>query len=599
MRKRPSAGKAKQLRTTRPEPARPEPARGIVSEISALLDPSVSPSPEQAARSRRIALLVLTATLAALLFPFLNIAFHIDDTMYMWAADHIRHDPGNPYAFTVNWYGTEMPMWDVTKNPPLSSYYAALAAIVVGWNEVVVHLAFLIPALAVAVGTYLVANRMCAHPLIAALTAVITPVFLVSSLTVMSDVLMFAFWMFAVLWWMDGLETKRHASFMFAAVLIALSALTKYFGMMLIPLLLAYSLAKQRRASLWLLYFLVPVGILAWYQWATHRLYGRGLLTDAASYASENQTVLGRFTMTKTVVALAFTGGCLAGVVFFSRRLWHWRALMSGLALAVVVMLMVASSNTIGTFKMPAADDARWLVSAQIGLWTAGGVGVVALAAMDLYRHRDADSLLLFLWILGTCSFAGFVNWTTNARSILPMVAPAGILVARRLESMALVPRSAASRGRAVLAPLTTAAIVSLAAVWGDYSLAGAQRAGAAIVRAQYWPKNGTVWFQGHWGFQFYMERLGAKPLRAPTTPIADGDLIVTPTTASGRMAMPSEWTIPRATIDLPSSRWVSTMNGYVGAGFYADEFGPLPFAVGFVPDEQLVIQEFHAGRQK
>lgn len=599
MGKRTGAGNPKRARKSEPPRSAP---RTLAFEVRALLDPAVSPFPEDAARSKRISLLVLTVTLAALLLPFLNIAFHIDDTMYIWAADHIRRAPGNPYGFMVNWYGMEMPMWDVTKNPPLVSYYAALASLIVGWNEVGLHLAFLIPAFAVAVGTYLIASRLCAHPLIAALAGLTTPVFLVSSLTVMSDVTMLAFWVFAVFWWMDGMETKRHASFMFAGMLIAASALTKYFGMMLIPLLLAYSLAKERRARVWMLHFLIPCGVLAWYQWATHRLYGRGLLTDAMSYASASggaPNIFGRFTAAKTVVTFGFTGGCLAGVVFFGRRLWHGREFASGIALAVVAAFVVGSVQGLGAFRLPAADDARWLLAGQIGLWTVGGASVVVLAAMDLRRHRDADSLLLFLWTLGTFAFAGFVNWTTNARSILPMVAPVGILVARRLELMASERGSAASRGGAALAPLTAAAIVSLVVMWADYSLAGAQRAGAAIARAQYWLTDGTVWFQGHWGFQYYMERLGAKPITAPQTAFAFGDLIVAPTTSSGLVAMPPDLTIPKATIDLPASRWVSTMNGHIGAGFYADDFGPLPFAVGFVPDEQLVIQEFQPRSRK
>jgi hypothetical protein len=61
-------------------------------------------------------------------------------------------------------------------------------------------------ALAVIWGTYRLARHCCDHPMLAALAALFTPVFLVSSLTVMCDVLMLAFWVWAVVWWVEGME---------------------------------------------------------------------------------------------------------------------------------------------------------------------------------------------------------------------------------------------------------------------------------------------------------------------------------------------------------------------------------------------------------
>jgi hypothetical protein len=85
------------------------------------------------------------------------------------------------------------------------------------------------------------------------------------------------------------------------------------------------------------------------------------------------------------------------------------------------------------------------------------------------------------------------------------------------------------------------------------------------------------------------MQQLGAKPIERKSG-FAPGDVIALPTTNTGRFVMPAEWTVTSGVIDVPSSRWLATMNLDVGAGFYADAFGPLPFAVGFVPDERFTI---------
>ena len=71
-----------------------------------------------------------------------------------------------------------------------------------------------------------------------------------------------------------------------ASVLVAVSALTKYFGMSLLPLLLVYGLLRERRLGTWALWLGVPVVALGGYQWLTHAMYGRGLLLDAAAYAT-------------------------------------------------------------------------------------------------------------------------------------------------------------------------------------------------------------------------------------------------------------------------------------------------------------------------
>src|SRR5205823_4043365 len=97
---------------------------------------------------------------------------------------------------------------------------------------------------------------------------------------------------------------------------------TKYFGMALIPLLLVYSIFRKRAVGWWLIYLAIPVAVLVFYQEATHYLYGRGLLLDAAAYATESKSDFANFPITKSYVNFAFTGACIATVLFFFRQLW-------------------------------------------------------------------------------------------------------------------------------------------------------------------------------------------------------------------------------------------------------------------------------------
>ncbi len=145
------------------------------------------------ALSLRAGALLTVATFLCLL-PFSGRAFHVDDPLFVWTARQIVEHPLDPYGFSLNWGITRMRMAEVTQNPPLAGYYGALIGRVAGWSDRAWHLGFLLPALAVILGTYRLATHFTRLPLVAAAAMLLTPGFLVSATSVMSDTLMLAFW---------------------------------------------------------------------------------------------------------------------------------------------------------------------------------------------------------------------------------------------------------------------------------------------------------------------------------------------------------------------------------------------------------------------
>jgi hypothetical protein len=514
-----------------------------------------------------VALLVL-ATLLALL-PFIGKPFNIDDPLFIWVAQHIRFHPLDPYGFNVNWYGHEMALWEVTKNPPLACYYLALVGSVFGWSEIALHSAMLLPAIAVVLGTYRLAARFCKQPLWAALLTLFTPVFLVSSTTIMCDVMMLAFWVWAVVFWVEGTEQKRPGPFAVSALLMTLAALTKYFGACVIPLVVVWSLGSKRPLKEWLGWLAVPVVGLVAYQLATRNLYGHGLLADAGEYATGYRRTTVLLNVQSLLNALAFTGGGLAVAVFFAPVIWDWRRLLPGaiasVALAGILFLFVSGSYT----DEPGAGEII-----QILFWSAGAIGFIALAVTDLWRRRDPASWLLMCWVLGTFIFTAFFNWVVNGRSILPLVIPVCILVARRLEQRA-------NSGAKVSAGVV--AFGAVLAIWvgaADYGFATAAKTTARAVCSAYANGNQRLWFQGHWGFQYYMEKEGATALNLHRLQLTQGDHIAMPSNNSNVFPL-DEPVAELKTFSVPRGGWLATMNAKSGAGFYASMWGPLPFAFG------------------
>src|SRR5207253_1643806 len=329
---------------------------------------------------------------------------------------------------------------------------------------------------------------------------------------------------------------------------------------------------------------LVPVVVLAGYQLWTGSLYGHGLLSDAAAYAGDVRFRGGLLLLTKAVVGLSFAGGCLVSVGIFAPWLWSGRALAFAGVAALFLGGSLVLSGRVGPLFLTGDRGVRWASVVQLVLLAVAGAGLVAAAFADLARRRDPEAVLLFLWVAGTLLFTVFFNWSVNARSLLPVAPAAGILVSRRLEL-----RGGASRASTAVA-LAAAALLSFAAAWADFRLAGAAREAAPRIVAEAAVRPGTLWFEGHWGFQRYMEQAGAKPLDVRRSRVQPGDRIAVPLNNTNLFLLPPGSFAPSSVVEVPVLPYLSTLSPAVGAGFYTDVWGPLPFAFGSVPPERYAI---------
>lgn len=537
-----------------------------------------------------ISLLIVAFATAFCLLPFVTKDFHVDDPLFIRAAQQIQKAPADPYGFAINWYKSARPMSTVTKNPPGNSYFIAAVASVFGYGELALHLAFILPAMFAIAGTYLLGKWYCRNATLAALMTLFTPVFLVSATTIMCDVLMLALWVFSVYFWLRAVEENSHRFYFVASLLIPACALTKYFGISLLPLLLSYTAWKTRRPGLWLLHFIVPVAVLVWYQTATRGLYGHGLLVDAAAYVTEIPTTLTTWSVPRVLVGLSFCGGCVATILCFSRRLFSRLQIGAALAVAVALAGVIAASSRFGGSALPADRAARVLIGAQFGLLVLGGVGLGVVSVFDFVRTKTAESLLLSLWVGGTFLFATFVNWTMNGRSLLPMVPAASFLIVRRLENRS-TSESRASWAR-VAVPLGAAALLALTVAWGDFKLANVSGAAAARIHEKYPSRN--LWFEGHWGFQYYIERYGARAIDIHEDQLLRRDVVVVPESNTNIFKLPSEWAREIDRFHFPVESPLSTMNIRGGAGFYSELFGILPFTLNPLPPETYVVYEVY-----
>jgi hypothetical protein len=174
------------------------------------------------------------------------------------------------------------------------------------------------------------------------------------------------------------------------------------------------------------------------------------------------------------------------------------------------------------------------------------------------------------------------------------------ILLIRRLKTSTVV-AAAVTGGRslpilplrtaaATCWPLLPAAVVSLLITTADYKLADTARLAASFFQNRFQSEPGTVWFEGHWGFQYYMEQWKAKPLDRAERGTISGDVLIVPLSNSNVSRTPPVPTIgPPEQVNYPQYL-LATMSPEMHAGFYSSRWGPLPWVFARIPPEQYLI---------
>jgi 4-amino-4-deoxy-L-arabinose transferase-like glycosyltransferase len=517
---------------------------------------------------------------AAALAPFLNKAFHIDDPLFIWMAQQIAKHPFDPYGFYVNWSSFRQPMTMVMQNPPLCSYYIAAVASLLGWAEPTLHLAFLFWAAASILGTFAFARRFCRKPLIAAMLTLFTPVFLVSATSTMCDVMMLAFWIWALEFWLDGLDRQQSWRFLASAALISAAALTKYFGISLVPLVATYTLVRDRRLAAHLAFLLLPIATLFIYDFVTAGKYGYGLFGAAMSVSSSISSATRPSHFVQVLMGLAFSGGCFVSALFFApfsgRRVLLLAAISFG-AFAAAFKFLICSWIYLET-----AETAVWL---EGGFFATVGAGILALAVINTLHQKSADALLLLLWIVGTFCFATFFNWSITARAFLPMAPAVAILTIQHFERLRKL-------GRLEYLPLLGGAGLSMLIAVADYRQADCARAAAWLYQKRYGDDASKVRFLGHSGFQYYMEQWGAKAFDRNDPKVDHGEIVVGPFSDPNVVHVSIEKVFKRDESTFSTLPFVSTFRVGTGAGFYSSFGGPLPWVISKIPPERYYAVE-------
>ncbi len=487
----------------------------------------------------------------------------VDDTAYLLFARQIASNPADPYGFSMFWWAEPDPAMAVLC-PPVVPYWLALGTALFGEHIALLKL-WLFPfvwALAWALHALLVrfarGTEHAVLPLLM-LSAAVLP-----TVNLMLDVPAVALALASVELFIRAAARRNVALTVLAGVIAGLAMQTKY-SAFVAPTVIAWFGITHRRFALASLAVGACVTVFGgWELWLAQK-YGQSHFAFHAS--SSGGGGLREFVQSKLnliaplggyVGCLAVGAGLLAGSALRVPRRWF---------VGVAVVWCVG-------FVLAATLPRRWTmlnadVSAITAFWQFGGAvwlaAVAACAGALLFRVRkglsiraNAGTLFVVGWLVIEVVAALGLTPFPAARRVIGVALVMGLLAARAAS------RISRARPERQAPPWVFAVGIAVGVLVAAFDTLDAfpekvcAEGAAEFVRGG--APSGQVWYVGHWGFQYYCEREGMKPLIAKQTVARAGDYVVLPVYPDG------DWfPRPYAGFDVTHpSAWVAEVIGEV-----------------------------------
>ncbi|MEK7858711.1 MAG: glycosyltransferase family 39 protein [Elusimicrobiota bacterium] len=524
---------------------------------------------------------IVLAFVCLLFIPFSGKAFHMDEPLFLAPARHITTDPLHPLDFQFNWYGRSVPMSAVNNTPPLMLYALAGAIKLSGEREAATRLLFLPFDLLAAAALYFLARRFLSRPLMPVLIVIASPAYMICLNLLYPEKLAAAFGFCGLYALVRGVDEEQPRWFWGSATLLMAALLSKYAAVLFLLPAAGYALHRgvpPRRVVLHLA--LCGAGLAAWLAWDLFT--SRSAAGAAWQVTSQAAGLLTSSWPHKLRSTLAFAGGC--GVV---TAFWPWLAFRGSVwlrgSVAGFCLLLFAPGLDLAPLVRP-LDRATGLLLSAGALF--GLYGLFSRAG------RARGGVLWAYWAVGVLLLLLFLYWSILARLVVFMIPPLVFSAAEALE--AEWPAARLRRLYGVSLGLTL--VLSLALAWVDLRYADAQRSMAAQVAREYAGSGRKVWFDGHWGLQYYLERAGAEQLdgsRGGWELVKPGDVVIVPRVNSNLLSAKKKVLADVGSVEVGSRVPLRLISGWAGeGGFYSNTTGFLPYSLSGEPLEEFSVVE-------
>ncbi len=477
----------------------------------------------------------------ALVLTLLNAAkpVVVDDTAYLLFARQIAAHPLDPYGFDLFWYREPEPAMTILL-PPVLPYWLAAGIALFGENLFLLKLWLLPFALGLCFAVRFLLKRFGRGNSSGALILFVLGPAVLPLFNFMLDVPALALGASAIALGIRGIDRRSWSQIALAGVLAGLAMQTKY-TMFAVPVVLLVYGALNRslpRAAVAAL-----VSVIAFATWESFLLYRYGE-SHFLHHVSEQQSATAGLSLgTKLSLKLGLfqpmlghlgllalaTGLAVGRAVGYSR--WVVRS-VAGLATAAIaaVCLLSYSDSVILTSSSNGSVRLDLPTAAFGALGFAAFTSIVAAAVRPLVRapkwrlRSSPDAWFLAGWLVVEIGAYFALTPFPAARRVLPMCLPMAI-VAHRFIALKSVHRPEVRLERWVVAFGVSLGIgLHVLDCWDAQAERDLAERAAVVAKND---GSSTAYYQGHWGWQYYCDRAGMKPLLPDKSELKLGDYLV------------------------------------------------------------------------
>lgn len=522
---------------------------------------------------------------AVILLPHLGKAFTIDDTIFLREARHALTDPLHPTAFDLLWDVEVERVSQVVPSGPIQAWLL-VPALRAADQERAAHLIMLAVLWVGIVAAVGLARRLRldgAGMTVVGLLVAASPAVLGMAATAMPDVTVMTLGTAGLERLVAWQQDRRRHQVAAAVLLLGITPLARSHGLLLLGvaamlLVWASPVPRRWRERLPRLWPVAAAGALMLGIVFVTRDPGPAagnVVSAAAGLSSASTTRLTKnlagflvhwvLTMTFAVPWVALRWREMA------RSRWVVGAAVVGLAVAAYV----ARSR---------ATNFYWALVPVAGL----GAAALADALREARALRRVEDLALWCWLLIGLVALPYVQ--LPAKYLVASAPAAAILVARAAgRARGMFPRVALGL------TLVVGASLGLAIIRADAALSGMSKWAVEKLIEPRVAAGEKVWFVGHWGFQWYAENAGARPVSLSTQFPSAGDTVVVSAGSS-----PSEKVLKRLRRDFPdavpldrltdTTRGGRVMNVRRKVGFFSNGHGALPWTWSRAPLDEFTV---------
>ncbi len=556
---------------------------------------------------RKAELFFLVIIFLAFHLPFLNQGFVIDDGNFVDQALQILDHPTEPYSFTIHLAEPE-DFYTYFANPPGQAYFLALAIKLFGNSEDVTHTACMLLSLAAVIAMYKLSREVNVDGFLGALLFLISPAFLISSHTVMSDVPATAFYIIAILLTFMAVDGGGIRFAIGAGLAASMAALFKYSGISVLPLMLLYPILRKKWHPV---HFMGPIICIALFSsWCliSYQIYGSVHFLAAFSLESVEKS----FFQQSVQIAASIIGMGSSFMFPLALLAWSIRLTLSANKVAGGLITFFAVIFFIAALPEYGINELTYNLGNRIlgGFQFAAGISAVALtlfmacqAVPGIYGKKEKDDeknqlsariILLIIWFGGFLILNATLLFATP-KYLVPAIAPLILLLL--VQDKKAGSKGFLRTGWILNITIVTTILLSIALLVVNAETGSFSKIFVSVAKEKT-PKGNNVWFNGHLAVRHYAKQAGMYPIgikfdsKAMPSP---GDIFFHVTNIPSH-GIPIQVERSLELIDIvkaSSSIPITLMNSKNRAGYWSHlGFGILPYV--FTTKPPAVAMFFH-----